>query len=238
MNRILFISDLHLADTRHSPEWNENLLSQIADLVQRRGHRAVLNLGDTVSRKEFLPDGTDPKAIFRMYRSWRDSLGIPFRECTIFRERAFFREMFGQNEDSTWDGLPNARVLTFSPNCEDDHQATNTQWQWIAEQVESAGNRTVIICSHVPYPGACSRPISLGIYLPVPDALQKLLENRKSPVFWASGHFHWKEEPPMVKGALTAFLGGCFFGVSRAEKGTYLRELDLDSLELNTILRL
>ena len=39
----------------------------------------------------------------------------------------------------------------------------------------------------------------------------------------------------MVKGALTAFIGGRFSSGKSAEQGGYLQELDLDSLELNTL---
>ena len=235
MNRILFISDLHLSDIRHEPGRDSDLLTRLASLIRRRDYKAVLNLGDTVSRKAFLPEGTDPRRVFRAYREWRDSLGIPFRECTIFRERPFFRDIFGQDEDSVWNGLPGTVVLTFSPDSADDHEASGDQWNWLSEQARNAAGSTLVVCSHVPYPGSCSRPESPGIYLPVPEPLRRLLENRETPVFWAGGHFHWKEEPPVVKGSLTAFMGGRFTSGKSADQGGYLRELDLDSLELNTL---
>ena len=235
MNRILFISDLHLSDIRHAVGRDELLLARLAKLIHRQNYKAVLNLGDTVSREAFLPEGTDPKKVFGMYKEWRDSLGIPFRECTIFRERAFFRDIFGQEEDSVWEELPNTTVLTFSPDCDDDHQATDAQWEWITEQARRTAGRPLVICSHVPYPGCVSRPETPGIYLPVPAPLRQLLTDRESPVFWASGHFHWKEEPPMRKGSLTAFIGARFTMGDKPGQESYLRELNLDTLELNTI---
>lgn len=235
MNRILFINDLHLSDTRHAPGRDKSILARLAELIRSRNLKAVLNLGDTVSRKEFLPEGTDPRKVLGMYRKWRDSLKIPFRECSIFRERAFFREIFGQPEDSIWEELPNTTVLTFSPDCNDDHQATDAQWEWIAEQVRRTDGRTLVICSHVPYPGCCSRPERPGLYLPVPEWLRQLLTHRESPVFWASGHFHWKEEPPLRDGSLTAFIGARFIMGDAPDQQYYLRELDLDTLELHTI---
>ena len=235
MNRLLFISDLHLGDTRNAPGRDERLLARLAELIRRREYRAVLNLGDTVSRAEFLPNGADTQTLFRAYRRWRDALGVPFRECAIFRERPFFQEIFGQDEDSAWDGLPGATVLTFSPRHEDDHEATDAQWQWLSAQIAAAAGRTVIIGSHVPYPACCSRPDTPGIYLPVPPAIRRQLETRGAPAFWAGGHFHWNVEPPLTRGSLTAFMGARFLIDAEPAKTTYLRELDLDTLQLDTI---
>ena len=235
MNRILFISDLHLADTRNRPGRDKSLLAELASLIRRRGCSAVVNLGDTVSREDFRPEGVNGRETFQEYLCWRDTLGIPFRECSIFRERAFFRSLFNQAEDSTWTGLPGVAVLTFSPNHEDDHTATADQWEWISREVSKTHDRIAVIASHVPYPGTCSRPITPGIYLPVPDTLRRQLESRELPVFWAAGHFHWAEEPPAVFGSLTAFMGGRILIDSMPEKTTYLRELDLDTLTITTL---
>ena len=235
MSKILYISDLHLFDKRNLPGRDERLLSSLAELIKANHYKAVVNLGDTISRKEFLPDDADTIHAFKEYINWRDSLNVPFRECAIFRERPFFKTLFAQEEDSIWNGIAGASILTFSPLHEDDHQATDGQWRWLSEQIDAAGENVLLINSHVPYPGSCSRPVTPGIFLPVPEAIQRQLETRSMPVFWAGGHFHWNEEPPMVKGSLTAFMGGRFLIDSEPRKTTYLRELDIETLQLNTI---
>lgn len=233
MRLILYISDLHLNDNRNQPERDEKLLNSLAALINRKQYRAVVNLGDTVSREEFLV--SDKIHAFKKYIDWRNALNVPFIECAIYRERPFFKTLFAQQEDSVWNGIEGVSILTFSPLHEDDHQATNEQWRWLSKQIDATAENVLLINSHVPYPGSCSRPVTPGIFLPVPDAIQMQLESRAKPIFWAGGHFHWKEEQPMVKGSLTAFMGGRFLIDSEPGKTTYLRELDLDRLTLNTI---
>ncbi|MBQ6473477.1 MAG: metallophosphoesterase [Victivallales bacterium] len=235
MNRVLFISDLHLADIRNGPGRDARLLAALSTLIRNRHYRAVINLGDTVSRAGYLLRGTTTREAFNEYLQWRNDQGVPFRECAIFRERPFFRDIFGQEEDSVWKGIQGVVILTFSPCHEDDHTATDAQWQWLSAQVKSAVGQTLVLASHVPYPGCCSRADTPGVYLPVPQPIRHQLETRGEATFWGGGHFHWNEEPPVTRGSLTAFMGGRFLIDAEPTKTTYLRELDLDTLELRTI---
>lgn len=235
MSAILIISDLHLGDKRNSPVYEEQMLQQLSALLKERPYQAVLNLGDTVSRLECLREGASTAAVFAKYKNWRAGTGIPFRECCIYRERAFFSGLFQQAPDSAWHGIPGVVILTFAPDDPNDHQGTQEQWEWLAEQLHQAHGKTVLIGSHVPYPGSCSRPIAPGIYLPVPVQTQALLAGHNGAVFWAGGHFHWQPDPPLVQGSLTACMGACFAFAGETTRRTYVRELDLQTLSIQTL---
>ena len=235
MSAILFFSDLHLGDSRNSITYEEENLASLGSLIRRRKYAAVINLGDTVSRKEFLRDNMSAEEVFEKYRRWRDALGVPFRECTIYRERGFFEEFFGQKADSCWEDIPGTAVITLSPDDVEDHQCSAAQWQWLSEMLDRTAGKTVLIGSHVPYPGCCSRPVTPGIYLPIDDAVRQKLENHQGAVFWAGGHFHWHDDPPLHQGSLTAFTGGRFLLETHPDRYTYVREVDLDTLAVRTL---
>lgn len=235
---VLIISDLHLGDKRNSLAHEEKLLDDLAKFIRAKQFQAVLNLGDTVSRKEFLRNGAGTLVEFAKYRKWRDALKIPFRECSIYRERQFFESVFGQKADSVWNGIPGLSIYTLSPDDKSDRRFSSTQWSWFRQTLALTGGNVVLIGSHVPYPGSCSRPIAPGIYLEIPEDIQRLLENHSSPVFWAGGHFHWKDDPPLVRGSLTALMGARFAFEGDCKRPTYLRELRLEDLSIRTITEL
>ena len=54
--KILVISDLHLCDRRHYDMPDEERLEKLGHFIRKSGSDAVLNLGDTVSRKPLLLD--------------------------------------------------------------------------------------------------------------------------------------------------------------------------------------
>ena len=232
---VLIISDLHLGDKRNSLAHEEKLLDDLAKFIRAKQFQAVLNLGDTVSRKEFLRDGTEMLAEFAKYRKWRDALKIPFRECSIYRERPFFESVFEQKADSIWNGIPRLSIFTLSPNDKNDHEFSPRQWNWFRKALAMADGKTVLIGSHVPYPGSCTRPIAPGIYLEIPEDIQRLLENHSRPVFWVGGHFHWNNDPPLVRGNLTALIGARFAFEGEYERTTYVRELRLEDSSIRTI---
>jgi len=232
---VLIISDLHLGDKRNSLAHEKKLLDDLAKFICRKKFQAVLNLGDTVSRKEFLRSGTETLAEFAKYRKWRDALKIPFRECTIYRERPFFESVFDQKPDSVWNGTSGLSIFTMSPDDVYDHQFSAMQWYWFREALIKTEGKAVLIGSHVPYPGSCTRPVTPGIYLEIPEDIQRLLENHPRPVFWAGGHFHWKDDPPLVRGNLTALMGARFAFEQDFERQTYLQQLNLNNFSIYTI---
>ena len=77
--KILIFSDLHLCDTRNSREYEENRLRMLAGYIRSCGAGAVVNLGDTVSRKEFLREEFACEADgFDRYLEWRKQFDVPF----------------------------------------------------------------------------------------------------------------------------------------------------------------
>ena len=234
---ILFFSDLHLCDSRNSAAFEEEQLKRLAEFIRKRSFELVVNLGDTVSRDGCLRECLKPyrAELFDKYLNWRKALGVPFLECGIYRERPFFQAIFGQPMDFAYKWLDGVMVITFCPESPNDHVATDEQWQWFENALTEAEGMPVVICTHVPYPGSCSRAVEPGIFMDVPEAIQCRLESFPSPVYWASGHFHWKLEPPVVTGSLTSFMGGKFFFESSAKKETYFRTFDPVTLKLETI---
>ena len=91
--KILLISDLHLCDTRNSEAFEQLRMVKLADFIRSCGADMVLNIGDTVSRKEFLRPVFDTEADgFDYYLQWRSQFDIPFVECAVAREFDFFAE--------------------------------------------------------------------------------------------------------------------------------------------------
>ena len=91
--KILFISDLHLCDTRNSVSFEKRRMSKLAEFISSCGCDLVVNLGDAVSRKEFLrPEFSCEADGFDYYLAWRKQFTIPFIECAIDREFDFFEK--------------------------------------------------------------------------------------------------------------------------------------------------
>ena len=92
--KILILSDLHLGDIRNSAAFEKRRLNKLSELIRNSGAGLVLNLGDTVSRKEFLrPEIGDSRSGYRDYLIWRNSLAVPFAECAVNR-LSFFQSDF------------------------------------------------------------------------------------------------------------------------------------------------
>ena len=233
--KILFISDLHLCDIRNSPEFEARRMEKLADLIRTGGFGMVFNLGDTVSRKELLrPEFADGESGFSFYLKWRARFDIPFVECAVTRELGFFEKVLKQKPDSIREA-GGVTVVTVAPPLAFDHRFTPEQLEFLLDAVRNFRTPYLLIGSHVPYPGSCSRPIAPGIFLEIPEVLSRALEQAKRPVFWAGGHFHWQEEPPCRFGMLTAFHGGRF-NAEGGNKPGYLRTFDTETGEVATIL--
>ena len=234
---ILFFSDLHLGDFRSSREFELERLKRLSKFIRDGKYDLVVNLGDTVSRDGCLHEWLKPyrAELFGEYLSWRKALGVPFLECGIYRERPFFEMLFGQTMDYAYKGMGGVTVITFCPESPNDHVATEAQWQWFSKTLDEAEDAPVVICTHVPYPGSCSRPVEPGIFMDVPEHIQRRLEAFPTPVYWASGHFHWALEPPVVTGSLTSFMGGKFYFETSQKHETYFRTFDPKTLKLETI---
>ena len=234
---ILFFSDLHLGDIRSSTAFEKARLEHLGKFIRDGHYELVVNLGDTVSRDGFLRECLKPyrAELFGEYLRWRSALGIPFLECGIYRERPFFQAIFGQPMDFACKWLDGVTVITFCPESPNDHVATDEQWQWFEDALAEAEGAPVVICTHVPYPGSCSRAVEPGIFMDVPEGIQRRLESFASPVYWAGGHFHWKLEAPVVTGSLTSFMGGKFFFETSPNKETYFRTFDPMTLKIETI---
>ena len=209
---ILFFSDLHLCDNRNSKPFEENRLTRLANFIRENDFDLIVNLGDTVSRDGCLREELKPyrEELFEEYLRWRKSIRIPILECGLYRERTFFQKIFGRPMDWVCKSLEGVTLITFAPESANDHVATAGQWRWFENALTEAEGQTVVICTHVPYPGCCSRAVEPGIFLDVPETIQRRLEAFPSPVYWAGGHFHWPLEPPVVTGSLTSFMGGKF----------------------------
>ena len=233
--KILFITDLHLCDARNSPEFEVRRLEKLADLIRSGGYRMVFNLGDTVSRRNLLRPGfADEEAGFAVYLQWRAQFDIPFVDCAVSRELGFFAKLLGREPDSIRE-FGDVTTVTVTPLLGVDHEFTSEQVDFLLDAVKHFRTPYLIIGSHVPYPGSCSRPIAPGIYLDIPESLSEALERAEHPVFWAGGHFHWPEEDPRRFGALTVFCGGRF-NAEGGNKSGYLRTFDTETGEVATIL--
>ena len=233
---ILFISDLHLCDGRNSRAFEVRRLELLAAWICQRQFDLVINLGDTVSREGCLREGLSPyrKELFEEYLGWRKAFGIPILECGLHREFPFFEGLYAQPINCVYRGLPGVTVFALTPTSS-DHIFTDQQWQWFENELGKSEATTVVVGTHVPYPNSCSRPAAECCYLKVPDTIHHRLETFPSHVFWAGGHYHWRIEPPVTFGNLTAFMGGRFGFESEPQKKTYLRVLDTQTMTLSTI---
>ena len=234
--KILIISDLHLCDKRNSVEFEQNRMLKLADFIRSSGVGAVLDLGDAVSRKELLRDNfADGIEAMKYYLDWRSQFTIPFIECAVAREFEFFEKLTGQKPDS-FHTFSNMSVITLAPKEANDHRLTTEQLDFLISALKKADTPNILIASHVPYPGSCSREIAPGIFLEVSQELKDAVEKSDENIFWCGGHFHWQEEPPAKFGSLTAFYGGRFCFENSPERNGYLRAIDTDTGEISTIL--
>ena len=226
--KILVISDLHLSDRRHYDITDEERLRKLADFIRESGTEAVLNLGDTVSRKPLLLDEfATVEEGFAYYLKWRKTLGIPFAECAIHRELGFFSRLMGQEADHFFNLDQHSAVITLLQRCE--YTFTPEQEQFIADSLDRSLGKTVVIGSHVPYQGSCSR--DKDVFLRVTAHLREKMENFPGKVIWCGGHFHWDHEPPTVTGSLTA-LYPSRFRIKERNDYTYTTTIDTVTGEL------
>lgn len=234
--KILIFSDLHLCDKRNSLEYEENRKKKLAEFIKSTNPEIVVNLGDTVSRKEFLRDNYSCEAdAFDTYLEWRKQFEIPFIECSIEREFDFFAQKMKQPMDHFYKCDNYMSIITVAPKFENDHNFSSEQILFIKESINNCTTPNILIASHVPYPGSCSRPIAQGIFLTIPEELRKHVEESTKKIFWCGGHFHWQEEAPKQLGSLTAFYGGRFNFENHNTPG-YMRIIDTQSGEISTIL--
>lgn len=236
--KILIISDLHLCDKRNSEAFENQRLERLAQFIDETHCGLVLNLGDTVSRQEFLrPPFRTLEDGYARYLQWRRRLTIPFVECAVDRELSFFARLFGQAPDSVCTLLPELTIVTMAPQEGFDHDFTPAQVEFLCDAIRQVTSPRVLVATHVPYPGSCSRPITPGTFLDIPERVRELVENSATQKFyWCGGHFHWDAEEPRVFGSLTAFHGGRFCFDSILNKGGWLRTFDSQTGEINLAL--
>lgn len=229
--KILIISDLHLCDRRHYDMPDEERLEKLAAFIRTSGAEAVLNLGDTVSRKPFLLEKfPSEKEGFGFYLNWRRQFSIPFAECAIERELPFFAEVTGQKADTLFSLSDEAALITACP-LESWRSFTTSQLDFLHTALDASQGKTVIIGTHLPYPGSCSR--NEDVFLQIPESLQKKLAAFPGKVFWCGGHFHWDQEPPKVTGSLIALYPSRFRLKERGDD-TYTTLIDTVSGEFTT----
>ena len=232
--KILVISDLHTCDNRFSRDYEQTRLRRLAEVIRSCGAGMVLNLGDTVSRKELLrPDIACEADGYRKYMQWRSQFDIPFVECAVAREFSFFAEIVGQEPDSFREVDEYMSIITIAPQEAFDHRLTGEQLSFLTECISGCRTPNLLIASHVPYPGSCSREIEPGIFLEIPENLRKLVEESERKVLWGGGHFHWPPEPVRQFGSLTAFYGGRF---ASSGKAGYLRMIDSVTAQVEMLL--
>ena len=235
--KILIFSDLHLCDTRNSREYEDNRRRKLAEYIKSCGAGAVLNLGDTVSRKEFLQEEFACEADgYDSYLEWRAQFDLPFVECAVDREFDFFAEKLQQAMDSIHQLDRFMSIVTAAPKFENDHTFSDSQVDFIINAVKNCQTPSVLIATHVPYPGSCSRTVAPGIFLNIPADLRCAVEESDKKVLWCGGHFHWAEEAPRQFGSLTAFYGGRF-NFETMDHSSYMRMVDTETAEVSTCLR-
>ena len=235
--KVLIFSDLHLCDTRNSREYEANRRRKLAEYIKSCGAGAVINLGDTVSRKEFLREEFSCEADgYDDYLEWRAQFDLPFVECSVDREFDFFADKLRQDMDSVRQLDDFMSVVTAAPKFENDHTFSEAQIDFLVNAVKNCPTPAVLIATHVPYPGSCSRAIAPGIFLNIPETLRCAVERSDKKVLWCGGHFHWQEEEPRQFGSLTAFYGGRF-NFETMNHSSYMRMVDTESCEVLTCLR-
>lgn len=234
--KILIISDVHFCDNRNSAEYENRRKVLLAQFIRDCGADAVLNLGDTVSRKDYLrPEFPSEYIGYDNYLEWRKQFDIPFIECAVGRELGFFAERVGQEPDSFHQMDEYMSIITATPREAGDHNFIPEQIDFMERCIKNCPTPRILIATHVPYPGSCSRGIAPGIFLEIPERLRQLVEESDKQIYWCGGHFHWQEEPPRQFGSLTAFYAARFDFEPRKKPG-YLRMIDTVSGELTTVL--
>ena len=117
--KILFISDLHLCDKRNSIAFEKRRMSKLAEFIGSCGCDLVVNLGDAVSRREFLRLEFSCEADgFDYYLAWRNTLSVPFIECAIDREFDFFEKLCEEKKLYKMGGSDHSGILG-GPGCDD-----------------------------------------------------------------------------------------------------------------------
>ena len=231
--KILIISDFHLFDTRMSPQRDQDRMEKLAGLINICGADAVLNLGDTVSRANLLrPECHSIQDGFQQYLCWRSQFSVPFIECAIERELPFFTSLTGQKPEAVFDLEPGVSVVVLAIS---GFEFLPEQLSFLSEALDQCRkeDRKVVIGTHMPYPGSCSRD-GVENFLHVPPDLHKQLTEFPRPVWWCGGHFHWNPEPPKQTGSLTA-LYGARFRLDTRNDTTYLRILDTETETVDTL---
>ena len=202
------MSDLHLCDLRNEGSPDDERLAKLARFICSSGAGAVLNLGDTISRKPFLrPEYASEREAFEVYLTWRSQFTIPFAECAVEREKEFFAGMMRQEPDSLMELPPDAAIITLLPG-NTWRSFTSEQLEFLTAALERSRGKTVVIGTHVPFPGSCSR--EQDVFLQIPEHIMELLTNFPGKIIWCGGHFHWKNEPPAVSGSLAALYASRF----------------------------
>ena len=205
--KILVISDLHLCDRRHYDMPDGERLEKLGTFIRQSGTGAVLNLGDTVSRTPLLLDCYPTlEAGFEEYLKWRKSLGIPFAECAIKRELGFFSRIMGQEADQLFELDQNSAIITLLQQL--PCRLALEQEEFVINALEKCHGKTVIIGTHQPFQGSCSR--EGDVFLKITDGFKNKLENFPGKIIWCGGHFHWNKEEPTVTGSLTALYPSRF----------------------------
>ena len=231
--KILVISDLHLCDVRHKSITDTERLEELAKFIKASETDAVLNLGDTVSRtpfrKESFPSLEDG---FKFYLDWRSQFTIPFFECAINRELGFFEKIMGAAPDSLFELSDKAAVITMAPQADSDHTFLPGQLDFLTGALNFCKGKTVVIGTHVPFPGSCSREDKPGTFLDIPMPFKNFLVSFPGRIIWCGGHFHWKQEPPTTTGALTALYASRF---QLTDEGSYSSIIDTETGNINCI---
>ena len=231
--KILVISDLHLCDNRNEGVSDLDRLEKLAKFINDSNIGAVLNLGDTISRKPLLLERYDSlrDAFTEVYLKWRSQFTIPFAECAIPREFDFFSEIMGTDPDSFLDLPPDGAIITLHP--EGGRHFLDHQLKFIYDILDRCKNRTIVIGTHVPIPGSCSRTPIPGLFMELAPELQERLINFPGKVIWCGGHFHWEPEPPGVTGSLTA-LYASRFRIENRNDTTYTSTIDTETGMITT----
>ena len=214
--RILVISDLHLCDSRNAGTTDEFRLEQLGKFIRESRIDAVLNLGDTVSRDPLRYDRFPTlESGFEFYLNWRKQFNIPFVETAIHRELKLFHSLFGYEPDSFHNLFDDGAIIAMLPRGSEVNTFTPLQLEFLRNSLKKCSGKTVVIGTHSPFTGSCSRVGKPGTFVDVPPEVKEELCNFPGRIIWCGGHFHWENEPPAVTGSLTALYASRFRIISR-----------------------
>jgi hypothetical protein len=225
--KILSFADLHLGDSRCTPEYDLYKLNCLQKLTDDAKPDILINIGDTVSKESSLRDLKMQMDYWQQYLNFKKKLLTPIVETCISRERSLFQSLFESECDFSFI-KDDIGFISFDPLEEDDHTMTLQQMEWIETTIKSMKSKMLLLISHVPIAQTTrTREVMPDIFLTQSDTLKNLTATYATSALFLGGHFHTSPEPPIAESKNTLAMGGCFgFSIEEKEK-SYFRMIDI-----------